>query len=118
MADDPGRHGVPISQLRDEAESTPSGVWLLVWTIYLAKLATLVLIVWAAHDYQTGALVAATTWPWLAVAIVLGVSPLLFRYRLRRVRARREQLYRAEWLLAPKPNVAGERGAPDLRQAR
>jgi hypothetical protein len=95
----------PPSSLPDE-EATPSSVWLLIWTIYLAKLATIVLIIWAAHSYQATALIAATTWPWLVVAVALGLGPLLFQVRLRRVRARREGLQRAEWLLDTKAQVA------------
>jgi hypothetical protein len=82
-------------------EETPPSVWLLIWTIYLAKLATLVLIIWASHSYETTALIAATTWPWLVLAGVLGLGPLLFHLRLRRVRAKRDLLERAEWLLTP-----------------
>jgi hypothetical protein len=91
----------PRSDADDEA--TPPSVWLLVWTIYLAKLATIVLVIWASHSYETTALIAATTWPWLVVAGVLGLGPLLFHVRLRRVRARRELLKRAEWVLTPGP---------------
>jgi hypothetical protein len=91
----PGR---PI--VYDDDEGTPPSVWVLIWTIYVAKLATLVLVIWAAHDYEATALVAATTWPWLALAGALGVGPLVFQLRLRRVRAKRAQLHRAEWLIS------------------
>ena len=61
-------------RLPDDAEETPPSVWLLIWTIYLAKLATIVLVIWASHSYQTTALIAATTWPCSAKASV-GRSP-------------------------------------------
>jgi hypothetical protein len=98
MSDDLPRPPAPTGD-----EGTPPSVWLLIWTIYVAKLATIVLVIWASHSYQTTALVAATTWPWLVVAGVLGLGPLLFHLRLRRVRARREQLRRAEWMLGSDP---------------
>jgi hypothetical protein len=98
MSDDLPRSPAPTGD-----EETPPSVWLLIWTIYIAKLATIVLVIWASHSYQTTALVAATTWPWLVVAGVLGLGPLLFHLRLRRVRARREQLRRAEWMLGSDP---------------
>lgn len=82
-----------------ESESTTIGVWALVWTIFVAKLATLVFVLLAAHSFQAAALVSATTWPWLVIAVALAVSPLLFRYRLRRVRAKRRRLLQAEWML-------------------
>ena len=87
----------------DDDEGTPSSVWLLIWTIYVAKFATIVLVIWAAHDYEATSLVAATTWPWLVLAGVLGAGPLVFHIRLRRVRAKREQLHQEEWQIAPSP---------------
>jgi hypothetical protein len=84
----------------DDAESGV-GVWALLWTILVAKLATILLVVWAAHSFEAGALIGATMLPWLAAAVFICTSPLLFRYRLRRVRAKREQLRRAEWMVEP-----------------
>src|SRR5262245_23694578 len=97
-------HHAPPPPLADD-EATPPSVWLLIWTIYIAKLATLVLIIWASHSYQTTALVAATTWPWLVVAAALGIGPLIFHLRLRRVRARRDLLKRAEWMVESRPQA-------------
>ena len=96
------RHSPSSPRPADPADDeTPPSVWLLIWTIYLAKLATIVLVIWASHSYETTALIAATTWPWLVVAGALGIGPLLFHLRLRRVRAKRERLQRAEWVLTP-----------------
>lgn len=86
-----------------ESETTTVGVWALVWTIFVAKLATLVFVMLAAHSFQAAALVSATTWPWLVIATALAISPLLFRYRLRRVRAKRARLLRAEWMIGTEP---------------
>ena len=72
--------------------------------IYVAKSATIVIVIWAAHDYEATSLIAATTWPWLALAGALGCGPLAFHIRLRRVRAKRAQLHRAEWNIAPTPD--------------
>jgi hypothetical protein len=98
-ADFPRRPPAPPVALVAEEDERPPSVWPLIWTIYFAKLATIVLIIWASHSYETAALVAATTWPWLVLAVALGAGPLLFHLRLRRVRARRELLERAEWML-------------------
>ncbi|MEA2524225.1 MAG: hypothetical protein QOF33_1516 [Thermomicrobiales bacterium] len=96
-------------------EETPPSVWLLIWTIYLAKLATIILVIWASHSYQTTALIAATTWPWLVVAGALGLGPFLFHLRLRRVRARREHLKRAEWMLRPNATPSSPQPSPHGR---
>jgi hypothetical protein len=103
MSEHPPHSPTPTPRPDGDDEETPPSVWLLIWTIYLAKLATIVLIIWAAHSYETTAVIAATTWPWLVVAGALGLGPLLFHLRLRRVRARRELLKRAEWMLTPDP---------------
>ncbi|HEY7031160.1 MAG TPA: hypothetical protein VH482_07540 [Thermomicrobiales bacterium] len=103
MSQPPPRSPAPPPPTGGDDEETPPSVWLLIWTIYLAKLATVVLIIWASHSYETTALVAATTWPWLVVAGVLGLGPLLFHLRLRRVRTKRELLKRAEWMLTSDP---------------
>ncbi|MGH2532957.1 MAG: hypothetical protein ACRDJW_11725 [Thermomicrobiales bacterium] len=72
--------------------------WLLVWTILVAKIGTLGIIVIAARSGEGGALIAATSIPWVFAAAALVLGPLLFRYRLRRVRARRDELRRQEWM--------------------
>ncbi|MER3439030.1 MAG: hypothetical protein C4346_16375 [Chloroflexota bacterium] len=112
-----GRAPAPRRPDNDRSSEQPasSGVWLLIWTIYGAKLATLVLVLWAAHDGQAFTLVIATTWPWLVLAAALGAGPLLFHIRLRRVRARREQLRQAEWSLT---KAAGRSGAQPTAERR
>ena len=82
-------------------EVTPRAVWLLVGTIAAAKLTTLAVIVWASGSRETLALIGATLPPWLLAAAALLAGPVLFRLRLRRVRAQRERLRRAEWMLPP-----------------
>ena len=82
---------------------TPRGVWLLLGAIGGAKLGTIVIILWASRATDIAPLVAVTTWYWLVVAAVLVASPVLFRVRLRRVRAKRERLRRAEWMLLEEP---------------
>ncbi len=85
-------------------EVTPRAVWLLVGTIAVAKLTTLAVFVWASGSRETLALIGATLPQWLLAAAALLAGPVLFRLRLRRVRARRERLRRAEWML---PSVEG-----------
>jgi hypothetical protein len=82
-----------------ETEEPTFSAWLLVWTIIAAKAGTLLLILWAAHDFETGILLAATSWFWLALIVAICAGPILFRMRLRRVRAKREALKRAEWMI-------------------
>jgi len=82
----------------DQAEEATSfGAWTLVWVLYGAKVATIVLVVWAEQSYRVALFVTVTTWIWLGPLLVIGAAPLLYRFRLRRVRARRADLLRAEW---------------------
>lgn len=85
------------------SEPTTRAVWILIGTIAAAKTTTLLVIVWASGSSETLALVAATLPPWILVGGALIAGPVLFRLRLRRVRARREGLRRSEWMLPPKP---------------
>jgi hypothetical protein len=83
--------------LRPDEEGTSFGAWTLVWVLYGAKAVTIALVVWAEHSYRMALFVTITTWFWLGPLLVIGSAPLLFRYRLRRVRARRALLLREEW---------------------
>ena len=95
----------PSPLLRQREETTSFGAWTLVWVIYGAKLATVVLVVWAEHSYRSAVFVTITTWFWLGPLLALGAAPLLFRYRLRRVRARRTALLVSEWHIEPPAEV-------------
>ena len=74
-------------------------MWLLLGAIGGAKLEAIAVVVWSSRSTEAGVLVGVTTWYWLVVAAALLAGPLLFRLRLRRARAKREALRRAEWLL-------------------
>jgi hypothetical protein len=94
------RRDVPPPTHHNE-EATSFGAWTLVWVIYGAKVVTIVLVVWAEHSYRSALFVTVTTWFWLGPLLALGAAPLMFRYRLRRVRARRATLIVSEWHIAP-----------------
>jgi membrane protein YdbS with pleckstrin-like domain len=83
----------------DDGDEETFSAWVLIWTIVVAKAATLLLILWAVHDFEAGILLVATTWIWLVAIAALCAAPILFRIRLRRVRAKREALQRAEWMI-------------------
>jgi hypothetical protein len=81
--------------------------WLLVWTIYMVKFVMIFAIFWSAHSFQPTALVAATTWFWLGPALAIAASPAAFRYRLYRIRRRRSDLLRSEWMLGDARQTTG-----------
>ena len=80
-------------------DTIPRAVWLLIGSIAVAKLTTLAVIVWLSRSAETVAVIAVTLPPWLLAAAACLAGPVLFRLRLRRVRARRALLHRAEWML-------------------
>lgn len=93
-------------------EDASFGAWTLIWVLYATKLVTIVAVVWAAHSYEATVLVTATTWIWLGPLIVFTAAPLLFRYRLHRIRARRTQLLHAEWT-ADEPSAVSDQPSND-----
>ena len=96
------RFATEASQAADDRRRADerSTVWAFLWTLFAFKIATVVAIFWAAEGSgEAGALLAATTWPWLIIPGFALAGPFVYYYRLRRVRARREQLRRAEWMI-------------------
>ncbi len=83
--------------------------WAFLGILFAFKMATVVLIFWHMQTFETGMLLTATTWFWFPIAGLAVAGPLLFRYRLLRVRAKRERLRRAEWMLEPEETKVGRR---------
>lgn len=83
---------------RDEAGNR--AVWAFVWTLFVFKIATIGIIYYAATSTHSVdlAFIYATTWYWLVIPVIGISGPLLWRWRLIRMRRRREQLRNAEWM--------------------
>jgi len=97
--DDPAREARQNAEERRQKDDRAT-VWAFVWTLFAFKLATIVAIAWAASGGgETALVLGATNWFWLLLPAFAVAGPFLFHYRLRRVRRRREQLRRAEWML-------------------
>jgi hypothetical protein len=73
---------------------------LLAFKVWFA-----ILLLVYAPKHDTLVWIAATHWP-LLIVLGLLVVPGIAVYRLLKVRARREQLKRAEFMLTPTPNTA------------
>jgi len=95
MATTPRSHDAP----RDHDADGAAAAMAFVWVLFAFKMATVVLIFWHMRTTETAAILGSTLWYWFPVLGMLVSGPLLFRWRLRRVRARREALRRAEWML-------------------
>jgi FtsH-binding integral membrane protein len=74
-------------------------VWTFLWVLLAFKIATIIAIIWASRSWEAGAIVSATSWPFLIIPAVALAGPVIYRVRVRRVRARRAELMRSEWML-------------------
>ncbi len=96
------RFATEASQAAEDRQKADerSTVWVFLWTLFVFKMATVGAIFWAAGgSTEAGVLLTATTWPWLILPAFAIAGPFIYYFRLRRVRARREQLRRAEWMI-------------------
>lgn len=80
-----------------EAEAS---VWGFLIALFIFKLVTVAVIFWYMRTWESGLILGATLWYWFPPLLLLAAGPFLFAYRLRKVRARREALRRAEWMIA------------------
>lgn len=93
----------PVSH--DDEDEGNGSAWGFLWVLFAFKIVTVGLIFWHLRTVQSGIIIGATIWYWFPLFGILLAGPLLFRYRLRRVRARREELRRAEWMLTADQDV-------------
>ncbi|MEA2531687.1 MAG: hypothetical protein QOG89_3331, partial [Thermomicrobiales bacterium] len=63
----------------NDAETPMQGVRLLLGTIVASQAAMLAIILRASGNSETGPLLAALVWPWLAASAMLGASYLAWR---------------------------------------
>lgn len=95
------------SQSDETDESEGAGaVWGFLLVLFAFKVVTVVLIFWHLQTWESGIVLGATLWYWFPPLIALAAGPLIFYYRLRKVRARREALRRAEWMIGDDHDVS------------
>lgn len=89
---------------REEEErrnrSGQRAVWAFLWTLFAFKIGTVAVIWYAASSTGSPELdfIVATTWYWFLIPIAAITGPVLLRWRLIRMRRRRDQLRGAEWM--------------------
>ena len=101
----------PDSNDGDVIEAEAS-VWGFLLALFIFKLVTVIVIFWQLRTWEAGLILGSTLWYWFPPLILLASGPVFFYYRLRKVRARREALRRAEWMLD------AEQPLPTLEQPR
>jgi membrane protein implicated in regulation of membrane protease activity len=91
----------PLIQLSEDDDEQFSA-WPLIVSLAIAKIATLVVVLYFAWDGEAAALIGATTLPWIVVAVALLAAPVTWHVRMRRMRRRRKTLEDAEWMGEPR----------------
>jgi hypothetical protein len=86
----------------DDQIGWPSrGSWMMIISLLIAKIGGLI-VVFAIEPSEMAALFAVvSTWLWAVVLAILLSGPVAFWWRKRRVRSRRAELQRSEWMLQP-----------------
>lgn len=92
--------GPSPSAKQKQAEDEKTTVWVFIWTLFVFKILTIAAIIWAAEGSGEASIVLlATNWFWVLIPMFVIAGPLLFHYRLRKVRRRRKAIVRSEWML-------------------
>jgi hypothetical protein len=92
--------GSGLTKEQQRSNDERSTVWAFIWTLFVFKIVTILVIFWAAAgSTEAGIVLLATNWIWLLIPAFAIGGPLVFHYRLRRVRRRRAAMVRQEWML-------------------
>lgn len=87
--------------LVDDSEDIgpPRGVWMLLLAIILAKIVVVGAVLTVEFTWTSSVFLFVTTWFWIIAGVAVFAGPAIFAFRLRKVRSRRDQLQRSEWVV-------------------
>lgn len=92
------RHLQHLAEEQKEKDDARTAVWGFIWTLFCFKIATVVLIFYAAKaSGESFWILLSTTWYWLIIPAAAIAGPLAYQIRLRQVRRKRAHLRLAEW---------------------
>lgn len=90
---------VPVTR-EPPREEERVNIWPYVWILFGFKIVTVGATWWyASRSREATSILAATHWFWIFIPLLAIGGPMLFQYRLRRVRRKRAQLQAAEWMV-------------------
>ncbi len=78
-----------------------AALWTFLGMAIGFKLITSLVIFWMQPSWSSAAFLWWMNWYWPFLPLVLLILPTMFWFRLRRVRAKRRDLIRAEWRVDP-----------------
>ncbi|HEV2065358.1 MAG TPA: hypothetical protein VGR08_00880 [Thermomicrobiales bacterium] len=100
---------IRLEQERRNSAEGSAAAWGFLWVLFGFKIATVGVIWWAAAGSgEDLSVIMATTWYWMVIPIGALAGPLLIRWRMVKLRRRREALRRSEWMMDAAPDT----GAP------
>jgi hypothetical protein len=98
-----------LVRLEDERKRDADGIsaaWGFLWTLFAFKIATVLVIWWAATGSgEDLSVIIATTWYWFVIPAGAIAGPLMIRWRMLRLRRRREALRQSEWMIESTPRT-------------
>jgi hypothetical protein len=95
-----------LERERKEEADSRAAVWGFLWTLFAFKILTVGVIWWAATGTgESLAVIAATTWYWLVIPIAAITGPMLVKWRMIKLRKKRQQLLRSEWDVSREPRM-------------
>jgi H+/Cl- antiporter ClcA len=87
---------------RVESEGV-AAAWAFLWVLFAFKIATVLIIMYVASGSgESLAMVAVTTWYWFLIPVLALSGPMLIRWRMIKLRRKREALQRSEWQVDPR----------------
>jgi hypothetical protein len=89
-------------------------LWAVAIPLILFKVWFAILLLTYAPTQEGITWIVATHWPLAIIVVLLIAGPGWACYRLARVRARREQLRRAEWMLDQSEPIQRAQPSPDV----
>lgn len=95
--------------------NSKAALWTVAVPLLLFKVWALTLLLMFSPTRDAVGLIVATHWAWVAIPVLLLGGPAYAWYRLIRMRARRDQLRRAEWMGQP-PGARDERAVERVGQ--
>jgi hypothetical protein len=104
MSDSEARQLRVLERAQKEEKAAKHAVWAFLWTLFVFKIVTIGLILYAAgNSAESQAIMYATSWLWLIIPAAAIASPFLYWRRKRKQRKQRDRLIQSEWMIDERP---------------
>ena len=97
-----------VSESDDEFGRPSRGTWMMIGALLIAKIGGLIVVFVIDPSEMAAMFAIVSTWLWVVVVAILLSSPAAYWWRIRRVRSRRADLQRSEWMVEPDERPFGQ----------